>query len=95
MASMFARSGECDEAMKEITQTVLYGSIHQGARLIEHALRAGYEQSPSRPEIGTERAQHGEPRVLTQDRAEAAGRSPYERDRLAAEDARNVCWWPR
>ena len=72
MALVFAPTGECYKALKELTETIFHGSVGQCPRFIEHTLRAGDEKSSLRPELGTKRAQHRKPRGLAEDGAESA-----------------------
>ena len=72
MALVFAATGECDKALKELTETIFHGSVDQRPRFIEYTLRAGHEKSSLRPELGTKRAQNRKPRVLSEDGAKSA-----------------------
>jgi 2-polyprenyl-6-methoxyphenol hydroxylase-like FAD-dependent oxidoreductase len=72
MALVFAQTGESDEALKELTETIFHGSVGQRPGFIEDTLRTGHEKSFLRPELGTKRAQNRKPRVLAEDGAETA-----------------------
>ena len=67
---MFRQPDDCDKPAKEVTETFFHSSVGQRPSFIEDAVRTGYEKSLLRPELGTKRAQNGEPTVLAEDGAE-------------------------
>jgi len=64
--------------------------ILQHSGLIEHARRTRHPEPPAEPRLRAERAQHRQPRRLTEDRAESPGRGADERERPAAEHPLDV-----
>ena len=78
------------EAFKKFPQLLLDLLIGEAAVLVEDRLRARHHQAPLGPEIGSQRSQDRKPRILGQDRAEAARRRADDSHGLAAENALDV-----
>ena len=61
MALVFAQTGECDKALKEVMKAIFHGSVGQRPGFIEDTLGTGDEKSPLGPELGTKSAQDRKP----------------------------------
>src|SRR5919108_4232331 len=82
--------GEIDEAGEVLPQLLADGLVGELARLVEDAGGTRHHDPRTEPRARSERAKHGEPRGLGEDRAEAAGRGAHQGDRPAAEHPADV-----
>src|SRR5256885_11642182 len=57
------------------SERVVYSAVDDRSARVEHAACARYEHSSARPQIGAERAEHRQPRVLGEDRSESDRKS--------------------
>ena len=63
---------EGDKAVDELSKLFLRGIIRDSPAFVEDASCASHKKAPAKPGSGPLGAQHRQPRLLAQDRAEAA-----------------------
>src|SRR6266446_9908774 len=83
-----------NEALHELAYVVAGSSVGDLAVRVDDAPRARYEKT-SRPEVRSQGPKDGQPRILRQDRTEAARRGAGDCNGLAAKYASDVAYRPR
>ena len=78
------------ESAHEVRQQLARGFVRQFPVRAQQRVHARHLQTPARPELHAQRAQHRQPRVLRQDRAETTRRCADHRERAAAKHAADV-----
>ena len=86
---------ELDESLEEFPELAAYLLVGQIAILVEDLTRARDQQPAAELGACAEGAQHREPGVLSEYRAEAAQRCADHRDRALPEDLGNIRRRPR